>query len=395
MSFTGKDNHEKPVTFGAGLLSNKDSASFSWLFQKFVACMGAPPSLIITDQDLEMKEAIERVLVGTRHRWCMWHIILKIADKVPKNLHENEDFKNELNSYVWSELIEPEVFEEGWRSIMTKYGLIGDSWFKTMFEAKHYWVPAFFRDFPMSGLIKTTSISESDDNFYKRYTRSRSNLLEFLMDFDHAIAAERNSNAHLNFLDTSVLPNLDTTLALEKHAASVYSSRIFGAAKDEFLAACFECGILEMCSIGNIEKYKIVDDLENVFNVAYNKDDETVVCGCKMFVRIGILCRHIFTVLKNEGITCIPDKYIVGRWKKSSLLKPLHDVEFGGAEKYVDVDENRIMSSKIISSVINWLSKIDGDKEKMSSFLHGINDIGKRITGGEGTSTSRLKRRNC
>lgn len=385
-SFMGKDNHGKPVTFGAGLLSNKDSASFSWLFQKFIACMGAPPNLIITDPDSGMKVAIEQVLIGTRHRWCMWHIILKIADKLPKNLHENEDFKKELNSYVWSELIEPEVFEKGWRSIMIKYGLIGDSWFKTMFEDRHYWVPAFFRDCPMSGLVRTTYISESENN---RYTRSRSNLLEFLMNYDHAIAAQRNSNAHMNYLDTSNLPKLDTKLALEKHAASVYSSKIFGAVKDEILAACYECRFLEIHK-GNIEEYKIMDDdLEKVFDVVYSKDDETFVCECKMFVRMGLLCRHMFFVIKNKVITSIPDKYIVGRWKKLSLLKPVHDVEFGGDEKCVDADENKIMSNKIISSVINWASKMDGDNEKISSFLRGINELGKCITGGEATPTSR------
>lgn len=79
--FTGKDNHGKPVSFGAGLLSGEDSDSFSWLFEKFIECMGGQPKLIITDQDLGMLSAVKSVLGGTRHRWCMWHIMIKLADK--------------------------------------------------------------------------------------------------------------------------------------------------------------------------------------------------------------------------------------------------------------------------------------------------------------------------
>lgn len=65
--FTRKDNHARPVTFAAGLLPKEDASSFSWLFQKFVDCMGSTASLIITDQDLGMKKVIKCVLVGTRH----------------------------------------------------------------------------------------------------------------------------------------------------------------------------------------------------------------------------------------------------------------------------------------------------------------------------------------
>ncbi|XP_047943097.1 protein FAR1-RELATED SEQUENCE 5-like [Salvia hispanica] len=105
--FTGKDNHGRPVTFAAGLLSKENADSFSWLFKQFVKCMGVAPKLIVTDQDLGMKVAIAEVLLSTRHRWCMWHIMNKVADKLPKNMLGSEELKKELNACVWSELIEP------------------------------------------------------------------------------------------------------------------------------------------------------------------------------------------------------------------------------------------------------------------------------------------------
>lgn len=62
--FTGKDNHGKCVTFGAGLISREDVEAYSWLLDKFTLCMGKPPSVIITDQDPALKIAIEQIMPG-------------------------------------------------------------------------------------------------------------------------------------------------------------------------------------------------------------------------------------------------------------------------------------------------------------------------------------------
>ena len=88
--FTGKDNHGRPVTFAAGLVSSEKTGAFAWLFRHFVQCMGFAPKMIVTDQDLGMRSAIEEILVGTRHRWCMWHIMHKLANKVPGRLLRDE-----------------------------------------------------------------------------------------------------------------------------------------------------------------------------------------------------------------------------------------------------------------------------------------------------------------
>ena len=59
--FTGKDNHGRPVTFGAALLSSEGTEMYSWLFKHFVESMGKYPRMIVTDQDKGMKAAIEKV----------------------------------------------------------------------------------------------------------------------------------------------------------------------------------------------------------------------------------------------------------------------------------------------------------------------------------------------
>ncbi|XP_047978788.1 protein FAR1-RELATED SEQUENCE 7-like [Salvia hispanica] len=121
--FTGKDNHGKSVTFAAGLVCNEKTGAFGWLFKHFVECMGVAPKMIVTDQDLGMRSAIQEVLVGTQHRWCMWHIMHKLASKVPGRLLRDEDFKKEFNACDWSDLLEPDEFEEECNGVIEHYEL--------------------------------------------------------------------------------------------------------------------------------------------------------------------------------------------------------------------------------------------------------------------------------
>ncbi|XP_022032971.1 protein FAR1-RELATED SEQUENCE 5-like [Helianthus annuus] len=80
--FTGIDNHCRNVTLGAGLLASESIESYKWLLQSFLDSFGKQPKVVVTDQDPEMKQAIEVVFDKSRHRLCMWHIMKKVADKV-------------------------------------------------------------------------------------------------------------------------------------------------------------------------------------------------------------------------------------------------------------------------------------------------------------------------
>ena len=322
--FTGKDNHGCPVAFGAGFVSNEGADSFSWLLREFLECMGAAPKLMITDQDWGMKLAIERVLSGTRHRWCMWHIMLKLSDKVPKRILANDDLKKDLDSCVWSELLEPEQFEETWLAIMDQYGLQDESWFKTMFEQREYWIPAYFRDFPMGSLLKTTSFSESENSFFERYTKPYYNLADFIMQYNNGLDSQRNLTEKLDFVDSSKVPIMSTELLFEKHAASMYTDRIFQQVQDEIVEGHRRCRMKQCDVADNYEIYTLIDSHRNKCVVRHEVGTESYECNCKLFLRCGILCSHIFWVFKNHDLKLIPDRYFGTRWLKTSLLKEVH-----------------------------------------------------------------------
>lgn len=84
--FTGVDNHHSCVTFASCLIAKEDIPSFEWVFTTFLKAMdGKEPTSLITDQDPAMKVAIENVFKESKHRYCMWHIMRKMTDKLGNN----------------------------------------------------------------------------------------------------------------------------------------------------------------------------------------------------------------------------------------------------------------------------------------------------------------------
>ncbi|XP_047961875.1 protein FAR1-RELATED SEQUENCE 5-like [Salvia hispanica] len=237
--FTSKDNHGRPVTFAAGLVSNEKTCAFAWLFKHFIECMGVAPKMMVTDQDLGMRSTIEEIIVGTRHRWCMWYIMHKLSFKAPKRLLTDEHFKKDFHACVWSELHEPEEFEEMWDAIIVEYGL----------------------------------------------ENPRLNLAEFYLSFNNALESQRHSNAKLNYADSTLVPILATDQPFEKHASTLFTDSMFRRVQEEIVEGCNRCRIVGMSSEGVIDCYKVGDSHRNTFVVTHDKTDQSYVCECKLFGR--------------------------------------------------------------------------------------------------------------
>ncbi|XP_057791261.1 protein FAR1-RELATED SEQUENCE 5-like [Salvia miltiorrhiza] len=185
--FTGRDNHGKCVSFGAAIISREDMDLYAWVLKKFTECVGKAPRVFMTDQDPGLKKAVAHVWPETHHRFCMWHITIKVAEKLPPNLRDDSEFKTKFGKIVWSDLNEPAVFEENWMNLMNEYELNDNRWFSDMYADRSLWIPAYFRDISMSGLFRTTSMSESENSYFKRFLGKNSNLSVFYMNYDTAL----------------------------------------------------------------------------------------------------------------------------------------------------------------------------------------------------------------
>ncbi|CAI9265648.1 unnamed protein product [Lactuca saligna] len=197
--FTAVDHHKKSVTVGVGLLSRETIESYEWMLKAFLrAHEGKSPKNFLTDQDAAIKQVGESILPNSRHRLCMWHIVKKLQAKITGDLFKNKDFKKRFNKLVWNMHIKPDEFEKKWDLIINEFNLEDKRWFNDMFELRDKWIPAYFSDTRMSGLMKTTSRSESMNSFFNTYSQSLNLLLHFMMNYDTTIQKQRNTQQELD-----------------------------------------------------------------------------------------------------------------------------------------------------------------------------------------------------
>nr|KAJ0210477.1 hypothetical protein LSAT_V11C400204980 [Lactuca sativa] len=101
------------------------------------------------------------------NRYINYTYISKI---VTGDLFKNKDFKKRFNKLVWNIHIKPDEFEKKWDLIINEFNLEDKRCFKDMFELRDKWIPAYFSDTRMSGLMKTTSRLESMNSFFNTYS---------------------------------------------------------------------------------------------------------------------------------------------------------------------------------------------------------------------------------
>ncbi|GJW49150.1 FAR1-related sequence 5-like protein [Tanacetum coccineum] len=189
--FTGIDNHIKCVTVGSGLLLREDTKAYTWLLRSFMIAHEKQPTMIVTGLDGVIKLAIEEVLTESKHKLCMWHIMLYIPAKICTEIYDETDFKERFNKIVWNMFMEPIEFEEKLVNFIKDFGLQNQKWITKMFNLREMWLPAYFIDSPLFRLMRTTSRSESENAFFKSFINHGSTLVNFMMCFESAMERQR------------------------------------------------------------------------------------------------------------------------------------------------------------------------------------------------------------
>ncbi|GJS74641.1 FAR1-related sequence 5-like protein [Tanacetum coccineum] len=390
--FIGIDNHGKCVTLGSGMLLHEDTKSYTWLLTAFMTAFLKEPTMIVTDQDGAMKRAIEAVFTKSKHRLCMWHIMQKIPSKICKQIYNETDFKERFDKIVWNMFIEPLKFEEKWAKLIEDFGLQNHKWMTKMFNIREIWIPAYFVDSPLFGLMRTTSRSESENSFFKSFTSPGATLVSFMMSYESAMERQRYRQEALDFKTIEAAPKCETKLPIELHAARVYTRTIFLLVQTEIIQGCWTCTIQDLkinegCETviirdknpknntalntkkGKEQEKKSVAETARDFKVLRIIEDGSVVCSCRHFLRYGFLCRHIFCVFKNRDINVIPKQYILRRWTRDIIPPDLRRQRNRYGEKNLTIERLTNEANFLVDDSLFLLSK---DERRMGTYVEKL-----------------------
>ncbi|XP_074277170.1 protein FAR-RED IMPAIRED RESPONSE 1-like [Silene latifolia] len=326
--FTGVDHHKRSVTFCGALVAREDYESFNWVFSRFLQAMGGKePEYIITDQDPGIIKSVPLVFKTARHRFCMWHIMNKMPSKFGISRSDYNEFMCKINDIIWDDELEAAEFDD-------TYAIRGQ------------WVMAHCRDLRMTSIMRTTQRSESENSFFKRFEHKSGTLVEFWMRFESAMDQQRHTQKQLDNMDKHSSATASTHLALEIHAAKVYTYSAFQKFKQEAIFSIDTCRTGGFTERGELEVITVKDSTRKKnFEVEYSQGTRKASCSCTMFERTGILCRHIIWIFSASGIKTIPEDYVLNRWMKEYLRLRIFNTDGEGTENMQVIDEKQIAMS--------------------------------------------------
>ncbi|XP_062172709.1 protein FAR1-RELATED SEQUENCE 4 isoform X2 [Alnus glutinosa] len=315
--FIGVNHHIQPTLLGCALIADETFYTFVWLMQTwFIAMEERAPRVILTDQNNAIKAAIKAVFPGTRHCYCLWHVLEKIPRQLEFLCMWNNNFMLKFNKCIsksWTE----EEFEKRWWKLLDRFNLREIEWVQTLYEDRKHWVPTFMKDISFAGLV-TNLRSESLSSWFDKYVQGETSLREFIERYRVILEDRFEEEAKVNFDAWHETPELKSPSPFEKQMSLVYTHEIFKKFQVEVLGVA-ACHLKKENEDETKTTYTVKDFEDNQnYMVEWNESKSDIYCSCRSFEYKGYLCRHTIVVLQMSGVFSIPSKYVLQRWTNTA-----------------------------------------------------------------------------
>ncbi|XP_074283089.1 protein FAR1-RELATED SEQUENCE 5-like [Silene latifolia] len=226
------------------------------------------PQCIITDQCPGIKKACPNVFNHSVHKYCMWHIMQKMPEKVGRAICNDTEFMTDINAVVWDVDLE-QAFN------LNRIGKL---------------------------LLKPMR-SESSNSYFKRFESHFGTLVEFWMRYNSAIEQQRHTQRRMDNANEHSMLEKVGSMKVEMHASLVYTHPIFGDFQNEVKHAICSMGVGGLSTVGAVEYHDVRDGLKHrSFRVKFNTKTNESKCACNLFERHGIVCRHILWVWNGRQV---------------------------------------------------------------------------------------------
>lgn len=315
--FIGVNHHHQPMLLGCALIADDTKSTFVWVMKTWLRAMsGQAPEVIITDQDKNLKEAIEIALPNSRHCFALWHILEKIPETLAYVIKRHVNFMTKFDKCIFKSFTDDQ-FDMRWWKMMSRFELQEDEWVLSLYEDRKKWAPTYMRDTFFAGM-STNQRADSVSSFFDKYIHKKITLKEFVKQYGTILQNRYEEEAIADFDTLHKQPALKSPSPWEKQMSTLYTHTIFKKFQVEVL------GVVGCHPRKEIEDETSVtfrvDDCEKGehFMVLCDKTKSIFSCSCLLFEYEGFLCRHAMIVLQICGLSTIPSHYILKRWTKDA-----------------------------------------------------------------------------
>ncbi|XP_021729927.1 protein FAR-RED IMPAIRED RESPONSE 1-like [Chenopodium quinoa] len=327
--FIGVNHHGQSILFGCALISRETAETCEWVLRTWLHCMGGKaPISILTDQDPAIRKVVNLTMPESCHRWCIWHILQKFSRYVGK--HEDyEAVKDEFESIIYGSL-DADEFVDRWADAIDYYKLGDNSWLEGLYEERNMWIPAYLKHLFWAGM-KTTQPSESFNHLFKGYVDKHTTLSEFVLRYCDAMQIRVESERIVDSNTIRYVRHLATDFPGEEVFRKCYTDAKFKEVQRECQRMLY-VRRLDDYEVGENQVEFVIEDqvwikpkhakkeyvtkIRRCYRVHYDSNTYEASCDCKHFECHGIICRHMIFVYDHCGVSFVPEKYILRRWRK-------------------------------------------------------------------------------
>ncbi|XP_019181685.1 PREDICTED: uncharacterized protein LOC109176749 [Ipomoea nil] len=114
---------------------------------------------------------------------------------------------------------------------------------------------------------------------------------------------------------------------------------------------------------------------KKLFEVTYQETTQITECSCNKFNRVGILCRHVLAVFKDEDVQEIPGRYIVPRWTRDADAQPMYDIVWKATSNTHGGNERRTVANKLWNEFYNCMGLANGWPDQMEAMLTTLQQL--------------------
>ncbi|KAF6149507.1 hypothetical protein GIB67_003655 [Kingdonia uniflora] len=255
-----------------------------------------------------------KVFPNTRHRLCLWHIIHKFPEKIGHVYRDPSTFKSDIDSIIHN-TYDPVDFDRRWAELMKKHNPDDNNWMQGLFNIRERWIPLWNRGTFYAGM-STTGRSESTNNFFNGWLLPSTGLCSFVTKYATTLLETFEREKEEGFQSEHRYRQVRPHQALLKHAAKIYTRKIFHKVEDQFNQIVRFIAI-EKSVGGNVREIllKSHSGLPESFELKIDLASLTGHCECKLFEYVGLPCCHLFKVFSKYDVIQIPDAFILPRWK--------------------------------------------------------------------------------
>ncbi|GJS56047.1 FAR1 DNA binding domain, zinc finger, SWIM-type, MULE transposase domain containing protein [Tanacetum coccineum] len=220
------------------------------------------------------------------------------------------------------------------------------------------WIPSYFRDLPLAGLMQTTSRCEGENYFFGLLTNTDLFLVEFINHFETAMDAQRNIQRNNDHDSRYKAPQLRTSFQFEKEAAEIFTIAAFKVIQSQIVKSMIFCMSYNVTDIEGGQRYFIKD-----------VDDD-------------VKLRGDFQVdFVESEIKEYPKRYILRRWTKD-VVPPLscgscfnlNEISEKKDEIQSLIRESVFFLESAVDRLVNDVSKLSLFRDKQKELMEQVFD---------------------